>query len=164
MSSIIRHTGLGSLGLLSIVPLLASCATAEMESRPSDSETTPPQSEEMAAPMDAADTMAPGGMMSGGSWKDGTYQASGTYNSPGGRETVGVTITLANNVITDIVVTPESTNGTSVRYQNQFAEGIAAETVGKPVDSLSVSRVSGSSLTSGGFQEALDVIKADATS
>lgn len=164
MRSVIRHTGLGSLGVLSIVPLLASCATAETQSDTSGGESTPPQSEQATTPMDAPDTMAPGEMMSGAQWKDGTYQARGGYQSPNGAETVDVTITLANNVITDIVVTPNATSGTSVRYQGQFAEGIAAETVGKPLDALSVSRVSGSSLTSGGFKEALEAIKADATS
>ncbi len=169
MRSVIRHTGLGSLGVLSIVPLLASCAAAETQSDTSGGESTPPQSEQATTPMDAPDTMAPdtmapGEMMSGAQWKDGTYQARGGYQSPNGAETVDVTITLANNVITDIVVTPNATSGTSVRYQGQFAEGIAAETVGKPLDALSVSRVSGSSLTSGGFKEALEAIKADATS
>lgn len=163
MTSLSGHTGLGSIGLLSVVPLLTGCAAAEMESQTPALDSAPPQSEETSAPMDAADAMAPEEMMSGATWKDGTYQASGSYNSPGGRESVNVTITLANNVITDVLVTPASTNSLSVRYQGQFADGIAAETLGKPIDSLSVSRVSGSSLTSGGFHEALDVIKADAT-
>ncbi|WP_447589312.1 hypothetical protein [Microbacterium lacticum] len=40
--------------------------------------------------------------------------------------------------------------------------GIAGEVVGKDIDDVSVSRVAGSSLTSGGFNDALETIKADA--
>ena len=40
--------------------------------------------------------------------------------------------------------------------------GIAGEVVGKDIDDLSVSRVAGSSLTSGGFNDSLETIKADA--
>jgi len=164
MSTVIRSTGLGSLCVLSIAPLLASCATAEMATTTPSVDSTAPQSEEAAPPMDAADQMVPGDMMSGGTWNDGTYQSRGGYQSPNGPETVDVTITLANGVITAIVVTPNATNSSSARYQGQFAEGISAETLGKPLDDLSVSRVSGSSLTSGGFREALEAIKADASS
>jgi len=165
MSSVIRSTGLGSLCVLSIAPLIASCATAEMATTTPSVDSTAPQSEEAAPTMDAADQMVPGDMTSGATWKDGTYQSRGGYQSPNGPETVDVTITLANNVITAIVVTPNATNSSSARYQGQFAEGISSpETLGKPLDTLSVSRVSGSSLTSGGFMEALEAIKADASS
>jgi len=162
MKAVVKSTGLSTLGMLSVVPLLAGCASAEVATE-SANEMTAPQTEEATTPMDS-ETMGDAPMMSGMSWKDGTYQANGGYQSPNGPETVDVTITLANNVITEIVVTPNASNSTSQRYQGQFAEGISVETVGKPLDALSVSRVSGSSLTSGGFNQALEAIKADATS
>ena len=43
-----------------------------------------------------------------------------------------------------------------------FAGGIADEVVGKSIASLTVSTVAGSSLTSLGFNKAIDTIKADA--
>lgn len=162
MKAMMKSTGLSSLGVLSVVPLLAGCASAEIAAE-STSEMTAPQSEEATTPMES-DSMGEAPMMSATSWRDGTYQSSGGYQSPNGPETVDVTITVANNVITEIAVTPNASNSTSKRYQGQFAEGISAETVGKPLDALSVSRVSGSSLTSGGFNQALEAIKADATS
>jgi len=163
MKSVIRSTGLGSLGVLSVVPLLASCATADMDPAPTSQESAI-QSEETSPSMDSGYDMGGDTMMSTTSWKDGTYQSRGGYQSPNGPETVEVTITVANNVIQEVVVTPGAQNSTSQRYQGQFAEGISAETVGKPLDALSVSRISGSSLTSGGFNQALEAIKADATS
>ena len=72
------------------------------------------------------------------------------------------TLTLADNKITEITVTPEATNGTSKQYQTKFAGGIADEVVGKSIDDLKVSKVAGSSLTSQGFNDAIDQIKADA--
>jgi hypothetical protein len=162
MKAVVRSTGLSTLGVLSVVPLLAGCASAEIADE-SQSDMTTPQSEEATTPMES-ETMGDAPVMTATSWKDGTYNSSGGYQSPNGPETVDVSITVANNVITEIVVTPNASNSTSQRYQGQFAEGISVETVGKPLDALSVSRVSGSSLTSGGFNQALEAIKADATS
>lgn len=94
--------------------------------------------------------------------KDGSYQASGGYQSPNGPETVEVSITITDGVIEAVEVIPAATNSTSKRYQGEFAGGIAAEVVGKSLDEADVSRVAGSSLTSGGFAEALQTIRQDA--
>jgi uncharacterized protein with FMN-binding domain len=64
--------------------------------------------------------------------------------------------------VSAVTVTPEATNPNSVRYQTEFAEGISDEIVGQNIDDLEVDRVAGSSLTSGGFNEAVESIKADA--
>ena len=50
----------------------------------------------------------------------------------------------------------------SEQYQGEFIGGIADVVVGEDIDEISVSRVAGSSLTSGGFNEAIEAIKADA--
>ncbi|HEY8587950.1 MAG TPA: FMN-binding protein [Naasia sp.] len=102
------------------------------------------------------------GAASGGPYADGTYEAEGEYVSPGGPESIGVSITLEGDVVTDVTVTPHAEEGNAVQYQGQFASGIAAEVVGKDIDELEVSRVAGSSLTSEGFNQAVDAIKADA--
>ena len=148
-----------SLGLIGLVPTLAGCASA------AEPVTEFPTSEGGAYDSPAEDMPAASeGEASAvaGSYADGTYTAKGDYQSPNGQETIELTITLAGNVISDVVVTPGATNGTSTRYQGQFAEGVGAETIGKSLDELQVSRISGSSLTSGGFNQALDSIKADA--
>jgi hypothetical protein len=46
--------------------------------------------------------------------------------------------------------------------QGEFISGIAGVVVGKNIDSIKVDKVGGSSLTSGGFNAAVDAIKADA--
>lgn len=98
-------------------------------------------------------------------YADGDYQADGSYTSPGGRETIEVNLSLADGVITAVSVdNPATTNPNSLRYQGDFIAGIADEVVGVAIEDVEVDRVGGSSLTSGGFNEALDDIMAQAQS
>lgn len=92
----------------------------------------------------------------------GTYSGEGSYSNPGGTSSVSVEMTLAEDgTVEDVTVTPEA-SGTSRQYQEKFAGGIADEVVGKKLADLDVSKVAGSSLTSGGFNEAVDQIAAEA--
>lgn len=95
-------------------------------------------------------------------YNDGTYTASGSYQTPESVETIDVTITLEGDIITAVEVSGDSQVRESQQYQSRFIGGIADEVVGKSIDEVSVSRVAGSSLTSGGFNEALEVIKSEA--
>lgn len=96
------------------------------------------------------------------SYKDGTYSADGSYQAPSGTESISVKVTLSSDKVTAVTVTPHATNGNPAMFQSQFASGISALVVGKDIDTISVSRVAGSSLTSAGFNAALKSIKADA--
>lgn len=96
-------------------------------------------------------------------YADGTYSATGSYTSPApGTSQVEVEITLENDIVTAVTVTPDATDATSKGFQTQFANGISAAIVGADIDTLTVSRIGGSSLTSGGFNDALAQIKAEA--
>ena len=95
-------------------------------------------------------------------YTDGEYSASGSYQSPHGTETVDVTLTLEGDKVTALEVVGQGDNPDSKRYQGEFISGIQAEVVGKDIDELSVDRVAGSSLTSGGFNDAIEQIKAEA--
>lgn len=95
-------------------------------------------------------------------YQDGTYTASGSYQTPETVEQIEVTITLADNVVTAVEVTGDPQASESRRYQSEFIGGISDEVVGKNINDLSVDRVAGSSLTSGGFNDALEEIKAEA--
>jgi uncharacterized protein with FMN-binding domain len=95
-------------------------------------------------------------------YADGDYTAQGNYVSPAGPSKVTVEITLAGDVVTAVTVTPLATEGNSIGFQTLFAEGIAAVVEGRDIDTLDVSRVGGSSLTSGGFNDAIEKIKAEA--
>lgn len=97
-----------------------------------------------------------------GEYADGTYTAVGSYESPNGTETIDVQLTLSDNQVADVAVTSNPTNPYTQRFQGEFVDGIHEVVVGKPIDELNVSRVGGSSLTSGGFRDAVEQIRAEA--
>jgi hypothetical protein len=95
-------------------------------------------------------------------YKDGTYSADGNYNSPAGPESISVTLTLKNDIVTGANVTANASYGRSAQYQNAFISGYKQYVIGKNISSLNLGRVSGSSLTPIGFNNALAQIKAQA--
>lgn len=97
-----------------------------------------------------------------GAMKDGSYSAEGAYTSPGGHQKVKVELTLADGVIDDIDVTPEAVDPQSERFQTDFADHVAQQVEGKTLAEADVSVVASSSLTSQGFNQALDKIAAEA--
>jgi uncharacterized protein with FMN-binding domain len=97
-----------------------------------------------------------------GKYKNGTYSADGHYVSPNGTETLGVQVTLSNDVVTNLQLTSHPSNPNTKKFQGEFIGGAPALVVGKDIDSLNVSKVAGSSLSSGGFNDALGRIKAEA--
>lgn len=116
----------------------------------------------------AASGAAAGGSDTGAdtsaSYADGDYSAEASYLSPAGEESITVELTLEGDVVTDITVTPEAVDPQARTFQERFAGGIADIVVGKDIDTLDVSRVAGSSLTSAGFATAIEAIKAEARS
>jgi uncharacterized protein with FMN-binding domain len=96
-------------------------------------------------------------------YKDGTYSATGSYLSPGGEDDLHVSVTLANGIITDATVTSGAHDQTSAHYQGIFINNCRPLVVGKNINDVVLSKVSGSSLTSGGFNDALTKIKAEAS-
>lgn len=95
-------------------------------------------------------------------YKDGTYSADGNYVSPNGEEKIGVTLTLNSGVVSDLQLTPYPTNPNTQKFQDEFISGVNAQVVGKRIEDLSVTKVSGSSLTGGGFNDAITEIKKEA--
>jgi len=96
-------------------------------------------------------------------YKDGTYTATGSYISPGGVESLDLTVTIKDGVITDTSLINHPTEQEAAQHQQLFADHYKALIVGKKInDVASLSRVAGSSLTSNGFNDALDSIKNDA--
>jgi uncharacterized protein with FMN-binding domain len=148
--SIRTKTALATFAGLSLVGALAGCsATAPASSSGSD----------------GGSGSAAGGATttsSNATYKDGSYTAPGTYVSPGGEEHISVTLTLSKNVITAMKVITVKADPTATGYEGMFESGISAATVGKNINTLNIGVVSGSSLTSMGFNMALAKIKADA--
>ena len=157
-----------ALTTLAVVSLLgaAGCAgadtsamqTADTQTPAAPSSGTTGGSSEADTGSDAAGAAEPAGQ----SYTDGTYTQTGSYQSPAGPEDVGVTITLEADVVSGVEVEPMPDNPTTREYQGRFAGGVADAVVGKKLDELSVDKVAGSSLTSGGFNDAVGKIKSEA--
>ncbi len=96
------------------------------------------------------------------SYRDGSFQANGTYQSPNGNENIIVVVQLQDDIVTDVEITINPNNPTTANFQGKFADGIGDIAIGQDIDSLNVTVVAGSSLTGNGFREALNQIKADA--
>jgi uncharacterized protein with FMN-binding domain len=95
-------------------------------------------------------------------YKNGTYSATGSYMSPGGMDQISVTLTLSNSIITNISVTPQAGDRLSQKFQTMFIAGYQQYVLGKNISTVNLSKVSGSSLTPQGFNDALTQIKAQA--
>jgi hypothetical protein len=95
-------------------------------------------------------------------YKDGTYSATGSYMSPGGNEDLPVTLVIKGDMVTDATVTVGATRKESVNWQNTFISGYKTQVVGKKISEISLSKVSGSSLTPKGFMDALAKIETQA--
>lgn len=105
---------------------------------------------------------ADGGTPGAPAYTDGTYTAEGSYATPDSVEQIMVTVTLQGDVITAVEVAGDPSRPESARYQSRFIDGIAQVAVGRDIDELQVDRVAGSSLTSGGFTQAIESIKTEA--
>ena len=71
-------------------------------------------------------------------------------------------LTLAGGAVSDVKITQHPSNPNTRKFQGEFAGGIQSQVVGKKLDEIKVSKVAGSSLTSGGFNQAVAKIKSQA--
>jgi len=143
---------------LTLAGTLAGCAAEETAAAQTDAveeETTTPTP--TSTPTDAATATT-----QASTYTDGTYSASGTYQAPSGTESIDVTVTVADDIVTAVTVSGSSSNPEASQYQSRFSSAIAAVIVGQDLGTISVDRVAGSSLTTGGFTTALEAIRAEA--
>jgi uncharacterized protein with FMN-binding domain len=150
------RTGIALVGVAGIVTL-AGCAGGADAATEDDTTTASQAPAVTGSAEESGDAAAAGGV-----YADGTYTAEGSYRTPESTETIEVTITLESDVITAVEVEGDPQAPQSEQYQGRFIGGIADEVVGQSIDEISVDRVAGSSLTSGGFNEAVETIKSDA--
>ena len=95
-------------------------------------------------------------------YMDGTYNSKGNYKSPGGPEQIDVTLVLKDDVITSATVVSLATLPTSKLMQGKFISGVKAEVVGKKLSEVTLTKVSGSSLTPKGWNDAVAKIMVSA--
>ena len=140
------RTGTAFVGIAGALVLAGCSGTADAETSTDESTTS----------------SSSGSSTTAGEYTDGTYTAEGSYQTPETVETISVTLTLEDGTVTAVEVTGDPQARESEQYQGQFISGIADEVVGVSIDELSVDRVAGSSLTSGGFNKAVESSKEQA--
>ena len=99
-------------------------------------------------------------------YKNGTYTVTTTYVAPS-RTTheVTATVQILNDVITEAKINyGGEAHQTSSQYQSRFSQSYQSEVVGKKLDSISLTRVGGASLTTGAYNQALTQVKTQARS
>jgi len=116
------------------------------------------------SPANASDTPTETDAEATSSYKDGNYSATGKYTSPGGGQEVTISVTLKDGVVTGTSAQSGANDAEGREYQGQFIAGYKSEVVGRSIDSIKLNRVSGSSLTSQGFNDAIETIKSQAKS
>lgn len=155
-----RKAVLTTLAGASLVGAVAGCAPSGAAAVP-DSTTSPAAC--TSSPTAPASSAPASSGAPGQPYRDGTFCADGHYVSPNGPETIGVALTLKSGVVTDVQIIEHPTSANTRLYQRHFASGIKGVVVGKKLDGLNVGAVSGSSLTGQGFNDALAVIKREAS-
>lgn len=97
-------------------------------------------------------------------FKDGTYTVTGSYVSPEGGENLGVTLTLQDGLVTDASIEVMAHDKVSIGFQKMFSDGFKSQVIGKKITDVNVGKVSGSSLTPIGFNDAVNKIEVKAAS
>lgn len=161
IASIAAVLVVGTIGVFSFMGR-GSAQTADAGSSADATRELTVTSADTATASGAADTTTGTTQTQSSKYKDGTYTATGSYRTPETTEDITVTLTLKDDVVTDVSFTSTQRVHETAQYQAQFASGYKQFVVGKNIDDVSVSRVSGSSLTSGGFMSALGQIKTQA--
>ncbi len=90
-----------------------------------------------------------------------TYTGSGTYLTPARtNHKIDVSLTVEDGIVTAADVVYDGSEGYSNPNQERFDGAYEAQVVGKSLDSISLSRVGGASLTSEAFNQAVVAIRA----
>lgn len=124
--------------------------------------------EEVADPMQNPATEenptapAPTPILNQTKYKNGTYASDGMYISPAGDEKINVSLVLADDIIVDATVKSLTLNPTSKKMQEAFIGGFKAQVVGKKLDEVNLTKVSSSSLTPKGWNDAVAKIQLQA--
>jgi uncharacterized protein with FMN-binding domain len=95
-------------------------------------------------------------------YKNGTYNVTISYWAPSGSEDMGVSITISNDLITDTSINNLASDKTSRNYISKFSQSYSSYVIGQNIANLSLNRVVGASLTTAGFNDALDSIRSQA--
>lgn len=97
-----------------------------------------------------------------GVYRDGKYGASGHYG-PISEDSIDVYVTVHDGVVSQLKVVGHPFTPVSRKHQDDFIDHINAKVIGKPLKNLKIDTVAGASWTSAAFNEALKVVRQEAS-
>ena len=149
----------GVLTLLAAAVVTGSVHTYDRKQHAANATVTGPAASTgaVAPPAQAATTRCSAGSSHNG-YKDGTYSASSDYFVPSGNESIKVTLTLKNGIVTNSQLANSENDRESVYYQEEFARQYKNQVVGKSISGIHLSYVAGASDTTQAFTDALNRI------
>jgi hypothetical protein len=118
---------------------------------------------DMTVPVKSSSSSSNNTVSSSTKFKDGTYKAVGSYEAPGEKESITVTLSLQGGVVENASVIEGYKSSESQLYQDQFESAYKQLVVGKKITAIgNLSHVAASSLTSQGFDDAVKQIEQQA--
>lgn len=134
--------------------------TAQIATKETTSQATDSAASTATAPTTSQTTSSTTASTSTSSgYKDGTYTAAASYSVPRSSNTIDVSLTVKDGVVTAVKTSHNYSDRESGMYIDSFDSSIQSSVVGKSIGSLtSLSRVGGASLTTYGFEDALATI------
>lgn len=147
-------------------PLASTSEQTAVTSETNDTQTTTEQSQTLATtePATTSPTPSPAPAAATTKYKNGTYTASGSYSTPESTESITITVTVENDVVTATSAQNTAKDRESKDWQGDFISGYKSQVVGRALASLNLGKVSGSSLTPTGFNNAIAKIRTQAQS
>ena len=151
----VKSATVAAVGLIAATTLLAGCGSKD--AIPADGAYQGNSGESMAAPSSSASAGGAGNdakAQDTGKYRDGTYNVD-NQPDPSGKDTIDVTVKVAQGDITGVTVVGHTSNDISKKHQAAFIEAIPGVVVGKPLKGLKVDKVAGASWTTQAFNDAL---------
>jgi uncharacterized protein with FMN-binding domain len=90
------------------------------------------------------------------------YSANVSYDVPENNETLALTISISNGLVTDVNVSQSKTGRKSANYQTNFEKSYKQFVIGKQLKDINLSRVGGASITTNAFMEAIKAVQKQA--
>lgn len=91
--------------------------------------------------------------------RTGDYTATVSYQVPSGSESITVTTHLENDVITEVDAVHSGNDRKSARAQQSFDSVYKSLVIGKKISDLQLNAVSGASLTTVAFLQAIEKLQ-----
>lgn len=127
-----------------------------------DNTTTAPSTTTNATSMGDTSSSSSAPATTTSSYKDGTYSSTADFYTPEETDTIKVSLSVKDGVVSNVSAVTSTSSRESRQYDSAFLNAYKSYVVGKSLRGLNLNRVSGASLTTEGFNNALDMIRQQA--